>query len=105
MIVATSVVLHRAMTYQRSHSFTRWFSSLLILAVIAETAYHTIKDEQMVHELSFVLLIVIVAIKTRSLIKLRVRNPKDKQMLQKAALFGAGRSPPCIFHPELLDPI
>ncbi|KAG9669233.1 alkaline phytoceramidase, partial [Aureobasidium melanogenum] len=90
MIVATSIVLHRAMTYQRSNSFTRWFSSLLILAVIAETAYHTIKDEQMVHELSFVLLIVIVAIKTRSLIKLRVRNPKVKQMLQKATLFGAG---------------
>ncbi|KAG9604230.1 alkaline phytoceramidase, partial [Aureobasidium melanogenum] len=90
MIVATSIVLHRAMTFERDHSFRRWFSSLLILAVIAETAYHTIKDEQSVHELSFVLLIVAVAIKTRSLIKLRVHNPKDKQMLQNATIFGAG---------------
>ncbi|KAH0336396.1 alkaline phytoceramidase, partial [Aureobasidium melanogenum] len=90
MIIATSIVLHRAMTFQRSDSYTRWFSGLLILAVIAETAYHTIKDEQIVHELSFVLLIIMVASKTRSLIKLRVHDPQDKQMLQKATIFGAG---------------
>ncbi|KAH0284955.1 hypothetical protein KCU62_g7904, partial [Aureobasidium sp. EXF-3399] len=71
MIVATSIVCYRAMTY-------------------SETGYHTVKDEQMVHELSFVSLIVVVAIKTRSLIKLRVHNPKDKEMLHRAVIFGAG---------------
>ncbi|KAG9606163.1 alkaline phytoceramidase, partial [Aureobasidium melanogenum] len=96
MIVATSIVLHRAMTFQRSNSYTRWFSGLLVLAVIAETAYHTIKDEQMVHELSFVLLIIAVAVKTRSLIKLRVHNTKDKQMLHNATVFGAGIPSPAI---------
>ncbi|THY81133.1 hypothetical protein D6C95_09219 [Aureobasidium pullulans] len=47
-------------------------------------------DEQTVHELSFVLLIIVVAAKTRSLIKIRVQQPKDKEMLQKAVIFGAG---------------
>ncbi|KAG9660278.1 alkaline phytoceramidase, partial [Aureobasidium melanogenum] len=103
MIVATSIVLHRAMTFQRSHSFTRWFSSLLILAVIAETAYHTITDEQMAHELSFVLLIIVVAIKTRSLIILRVHNPKDEQMLQNAIIFGAGVASLSLSTSKLLD--
>ncbi|KAH0365978.1 alkaline phytoceramidase, partial [Aureobasidium melanogenum] len=90
MIIATSIVLHRAMMFQRSDSYKRWLSGLLVLAVIAETAYHTIKDEQMIHELSFLLLIIMVAVRIRSLIKLRVHNPQDKQMLQNATIFGAG---------------
>jgi len=91
MIVATSIVCHRAMTYSKSASFTRWFSGSLLFAVLAETAYHITRDEQVVHELSFVSLIIVVAIKTRSLIKLRVQNPKDKEMLHKAVIFGAGK--------------
>jgi dihydroceramidase len=90
MIVATSVVCHRAVTYRQSPSFTRLFSAALVFAVLAETAYHTITDEQMVHELSFFFLIIVVAINTRSLIKLRVKNPDDQNLLQKAVIFGAG---------------
>jgi dihydroceramidase len=77
MVVATSVVCHRAMTYNQSACFYRWFSSLLLFAVLTETAYHIITDEQVVHELSFIFVIVVVAIKTCSLIKLRVPNPNE----------------------------
>lgn len=90
MIVATSIVCHRAWTYRQSAAFTRWFSGFLMLAVFAETAYHTLQDEQMVHELSFVCLIIAVGIRTRSLIKLNVKNSKDKDMLHKAVIVGAG---------------
>ncbi|TIA84228.1 hypothetical protein D6C76_01758 [Aureobasidium pullulans] len=93
MIVAISIVLQRAMTYQKTPTFINWFSGLLLLAVITETTYHVMMDEQTVHELSFVSLIIAVAAKTRSLIKLRVQQPKDKKMLQKAVIFGAGK--PC----------
>ncbi|TIA56697.1 hypothetical protein D6C77_06741 [Aureobasidium pullulans] len=93
MIVATSIVLQRAMTYRKTPTFINWFSGLLLLAVITETTYHVMMDEQTVHELSFVSLIIAVAAKTRSLIKLRVQQPKDKKMLQKAVIFGAGK--PC----------
>lgn len=92
MIVATSIVLQRAMTYRKTPTFINWFSGLLLLAVITETIYHVMMDEQTVHELSFVFLIIAVAAKTRSLIKLRVQQPKDKKMLQKAVIFGAGKS-------------
>lgn len=94
MIVATSIVCHRAMTYRQSAAFTRWFSGFLMLTVFAETAYHTLQDEQMVHEISFVTLIIAVGIKTRSLIKLRIKDPKDKEMLQKAVILGAGNHRP-----------
>jgi hypothetical protein len=66
------------------------FSAALVFAILAETAYHIITDEQMVHELSFFFLIIVVAINTRSLIKLRVQNQDDKSLLQKAVIFGAG---------------
>ena len=91
MIVATSIVCHRAMTYRQSASFTRWFSGFLLFAIFAETAYHIVMDEQIIHELFFVFLIIVVGVKTRSLIKLRVQNLKDKEMLQKAVIFGAGK--------------
>ncbi|THY33975.1 hypothetical protein D6D01_02072, partial [Aureobasidium pullulans] len=90
MIVATSIVLQRAMTYQKTPTFTNWFSGLLLLAVITETTYHVMMDEHTVHELSFVFLIVMVAVKTRYLIKARVQRPEDKNMLQKSVIFGAG---------------
>jgi dihydroceramidase len=90
MIVATSIVCHRAMTYNQSASFYRWFSGFLLLAVLAETAYHTITNEQVVHELSFVSLVIVVAIETRSLIRLRVQDLNDKRMLQRVVIFGAG---------------
>ncbi|KEQ78827.1 hypothetical protein M438DRAFT_284850, partial [Aureobasidium pullulans EXF-150] len=92
MIVATSIVLQRAMTYQKTPTFINWFSGLLLPAVITEATYHVMMDEQTVHELSFVCLIIVVAAKTRSLIKLRVSQPKDKKMLQKAVNFGAAKS-------------
>jgi dihydroceramidase len=88
--MATSVVCHRVVTYRKSPFFIRWFSAALVFAVLAETAYHTFTDEQMVHELSFVFLIIVVAMNTHSLIKLRVRNPDDKKMRLKAVIFGAG---------------
>jgi hypothetical protein len=90
MIVATPIVCHRAMTYNQSSSFYRWFGGSLLLAVLAETANHTITNEQVVHKLSFVSLIIVVAIRTRALIKLRVQDLNDKKMLQKAVIFGAG---------------
>ena len=93
MIVATSIVLHRAMTFRRSESFTRWFGGILILGVFCETAYHSMNDEQIVHELCFVLLIILVAIRTRTLINARFQSPGDKRMLQNTTIFGAGTQP------------
>lgn len=105
MIVATSIVLQRAMTYQKTPTFTNWSSGLLLLTVITETTYHVVMDEQTVHELSFVLLIIVVAAKTRSLIKIRVQQPKDKEMLQKAVIFGAGKSRAIFVYPVVRSSI
>lgn len=101
MIVATACVLHRAMTFRQSTNFTRVFTSILLVAVTLETAYHIRMDEQTVHELSFAFLIVCVAIKTRSLIKERVKASEDRAMLQKMSIFGICKSDyTCLFLTE-----
>ena len=49
-------------------------------------------DEHVVHELTFLLLIILVANQTRGLINKRVKQAEDKRMLKKLAIFGTGKS-------------
>ncbi|THX66479.1 hypothetical protein D6D05_10251 [Aureobasidium pullulans] len=83
IIVATSI---------KTPTSINWFSRLLLLAVITVMTYYVMMDEQTVHELSFVFLIIAVAAKTRSLTELHVQQLKDKKMLQKAVIFGVASS-------------
>lgn len=47
-------------------------------------------DEHVVHELTFLLLILLVAGRTRSLINERVNKVEDKQNLRRLSFFGIG---------------
>lgn len=93
MQVATLAVLHRAMTFDKSEAYTRWAGVLVVAVLGIETAYHSTLDDQVVHELFFLALIVTVVIKTRSLIKSRVARPEDRSMLSRLTVFGVGESP------------
>nr|OQO32321.1 hypothetical protein B0A51_00380 [Rachicladosporium sp. CCFEE 5018] len=89
MQVATALVVHRAMTYDRGSNYARTFAAGLASLLALETAYHAINDEQTVHDLTFVVQIAVVAFKTRSLIKSRVTAARDKLMLQRLTVLGA----------------
>jgi len=88
MLVASACVLHRAYTFDKSPASTKTFTTILITLLGIETAYHVAADEETVHQLSFLALILLVAIKTRSLISTRVKDDKDKQRFTKKSLFG-----------------
>ena len=49
-------------------------------------------NEHVVHELTFLFLILLVIGRTRSLISKRVEKAEDKQNLRRLAVFGAGMS-------------
>ena len=83
MLVATACCLHRAATYERSPTFTRWFTMALLSYLVTETVYHSIADEQMVHELSFFVGCLVVAYYTRRLIRKRVAKREDRQKLTR----------------------
>lgn len=57
-----------------------------------ETLYHSYMNEHVVHELTFLFLILLVIGRTRSLISKRVERTEDKQNLRRLAVFGAGMS-------------
>lgn len=90
MQVASACVLHRAMTFDKDSSTTHWITVAIVAAITIETAYHSIADEQTVHELFFLALIVLVSIKTRGLIKSRVAASEDRKMLTRLTIFGTG---------------
>lgn len=90
MIVASATVLHRSMTYGKSKAYTQIFTAILVALVIVEAVYHATMDEVIVHELSFLALIALVAFQTRQLVKQRVSNEQDRGKLRMVIALGAG---------------
>lgn len=88
MIVATSCVLHRAMTFQQSETYTRKFTTVLLASMIIETVYHSAMNEEFVHQASWLVLLVLVARKTRALIQQRAKTPEQKQTFSRLIAFG-----------------
>jgi hypothetical protein len=84
------------MTFGKSKEYSRNLALILITSISIETVYHSVMDEHVVHELTFLLLIILVANQTRGLINQRVKQAEDKRMLKKLAIFGTGESRPDI---------
>jgi len=103
MIVATSCVLHRAMTFQQSETYTRKFTTVLLASMIIETVYHSVMNEEFVHQASWLVLLVLVAWKTRALIQERAKTPEQKQTFSRLIAFGTGKFEPRILSPTLKD--
>jgi 1,4-dihydroxy-2-naphthoate octaprenyltransferase len=80
------------MTFGKSKEYSRNLALILIASIGVETVYHSVMDEHVVHELTFLLLIILVANQTRGLINKRVKQAEDKRMLKKLAIFGTGKS-------------
>lgn len=90
MQIATACVLHRAASYGQSENYSRNVALTLISFISIETIYHSYMDEHVVHELTFLFLILLVIYQTRSLIRKRVEKQQDKRMLKWLCIFGAG---------------
>jgi len=92
MQVASAIVLHRAMTFDKDSTAMLLTTVAVVGAVVVETAYHSVSENQKVHELFFLALIMLVSIKTRSLIKARVAAKEGRKMLGRLSIFGTGES-------------
>jgi hypothetical protein len=90
MQIATACCLHRASTFGKSKEYSRNVALILISAITIETLYHSYMNEHVVHELTFVFLILLVVWQTRSLINKRVEKVEDKRDLKWLAITGAG---------------
>lgn len=78
------------MTFDRTWPEIKTFTVVLLVTLATVIVYHVATDEQVVHELAFVLLIFLVGLRTRSLIKTRVKSESQQATLRRNTLFGAG---------------
>lgn len=90
MQIATACCLHRASTFGKSPKHSRNVALVLIGGITVETLYHSYMNEHVVHELTFLFLILLVIGQTRSLISKRIVRSEDKQNLRRLAIFGGG---------------
>lgn len=84
------------MTFQQDETYTRKFTTVLLAAMIIETVYHSVMNEEFVHQASWLVLLVAVAWKTRALIQQRAKTPEQKQTFSRLIAFGTGKSKLCI---------
>lgn len=80
------------MTFQQSEAFTRKFTAFLLASMTIETVYHSVMNEEFVHQASWLVLLALVAWKTRALIHERAKTPEQKQTFSRLIAFGTGKS-------------
>lgn len=79
------------MTFQQSETYIRKFTTILLASMIIETVYHSAMNEEFVHQASWLVLLVLVAWKTRALIQQRAKTPQQKQTFSRLIAFGTGK--------------
>ena len=82
------------MTFRQSETFTRKFTAFLLALMAIETVYHSVMNEEFVHQASWLVLLILVAWKTRALIQERAKTPEQKQTFSRLIAFGTGKFKP-----------
>lgn len=101
MILATSLVLHRAFSHGRSARWTRNTGVGLTVGFVVFAAYHAWTDELLVHFLLFLTMTSAVGLKTRALIRglEQAKHEDEVRRLKQLAWLGFGEFVPLSFPP------
>lgn len=78
------------MTFEQNEAYTRKFTTGLLALMVIETVYHSVMNEEFVHQASWLVLLALVAWKTRALIQQRAKTPEEKQTFSRLIAFGTG---------------
>lgn len=90
MLFATATVLHRVYTYDMPLKETVLYGGALAGFLIGFSIWHCIMDEVVFHGLIFGIMIIIVGVKTRSIINKNVSDPFVKAEVRKMVWWGTG---------------
>lgn len=91
MLVATATVIHRVYTFDSSASYTAVFGVVLTTALTAFATWHCWTDETHMHSLLFAIMILVVSLKTNSIIKARVADPFVGNEVARLAKWSFGK--------------
>ncbi|OCL10506.1 alkaline ceramidase family protein [Glonium stellatum] len=88
MLLATSLVLHRIFTFDASPTYRGNFAFGLLATLIPVSIYHCVKDEVVVHVVVFGAMIIAVGIKTREVIRSRIKERSHRRRVRDLERFG-----------------
>ena len=91
MFFATGIILHRVMSFGRPSVWSRNFALGLSALLITVAVFHCWAHESTAHQLTFGIMIICVAIRTRELINFRISDAQLKQRMKSMAKMGASR--------------
>lgn len=92
MLLATGIVLHRVMSFDKSARWGRNFAYILSVILSGVMIIHCYLNERIIHQATFVVMVIWVAVRTASLIDQRVGNPELKRSLHRLSRSGMGMS-------------
>ena len=92
MLLATGIVLHRVMSFDKSARWGRNFAYILSISLSGVMIIHCYLNERIIHQATFVLMVIWVAARTARLIDKRISNPEKKRKLRRLSRSGAGMS-------------
>ncbi|KAL5331084.1 hypothetical protein ACEPPN_000613 [Leptodophora sp. 'Broadleaf-Isolate-01'] len=88
MLVAVATVVHRVFTFDKPLSTTVITGAAIVGTMTVFSAWHCITDEITMHSVLFAVMIVIVGLKTRSIISMRVKDLIVAKEVRKLATWG-----------------
>ncbi|PQE32858.1 alkaline phytoceramidase protein [Rutstroemia sp. NJR-2017a WRK4] len=90
MLIATSTVLHRVFTYDKSLKYTIVYGCSLFVFMTCFIAWHCITDELVMHSVLFGtgIEIAIIGLKTRSIINFRVADVAVQRQVKTLVTYG-----------------
>lgn len=90
MLLATGIVLHRVMSFDKSAKWGRNFTYALAMILSGVMIIHCYLSERVIHQITFVVMIIWVGLRTMSLIDKRISNPDMKSKMRRLSRSGTG---------------
>lgn len=90
MLVASAAPLYRVTTFRKSKTWSAVFACGLIAWLVLVATLYVVYDILIAHQATFGVMCVVVAHKTRGLMKERVRDPEKRRRLRVLARAGTG---------------
>ena len=81
MFVATGIVFHRVLSYGKSETQRRNNRIAIMAMLVVISVYHCWAAETLVHNITFLGMVIFVARRTRLIIRERTADPKLRKQL------------------------
>ena len=91
MLLATSFVLHRVMTFDKPPAYRKKLGLFTTLSLLSFSLYHSVYNDMISHSIVFGAMIFVVGVKTMALVE-GIRDGKVRRNVRRLARLGAGES-------------